>query len=442
MNMLRKIYLLLLCGLSSWVVMAQQKPELNLNQAVSTTLENNFGITIQKQQVGITARQNNWGAAGALPSITFVGNVSNTQAQDNDFAKKSATQAEDATIQLNWTIFRGFSARIQKDRLDKLETLSQGNLNMLVENTLVQVISSYNNLQLLKQQLQLSEKVMELSFDRYNREKERKALGSSTTYNLLQSQNAYLEDKSSYLSLQANYKVALRQLNFLMGEELGTEYSLTTPLAGITESYELEVLTERLIANNTTLQNQYLSLSLARNSVESARSAFYPSLSAGVNTGYSKSNTKFENNQPDLDNEGFSTRASLRLSYTIYSGGTRRQALDVARMKEAVSQVETAEMEMEMRKQLAQEFDLYQVRKELLSVARENYEAASLNYQISQEKFEKGAISSFNFRDVQQLFLNAGLRLEQARYNTIESYYALLRLTGGLVESFDEGDDN
>jgi len=420
------------------MVFAQQSEPLSLEKSVALTLDNNFGIVIQKDQVAISERQNNWGAAGALPSITFVGEGSVNQSLDTGFEKTSSTQRTNATVALNWTIFRGFSARIQKDRLEKLEKLSRGNLNLIVENTLVRVISTYYQLQLLQQQIDLAEEVMALSYDRYQREQERKELGSSTTYALLQSQNAYLEDKSNFLSLGANYAVSLRQLNFLMGADLAGEYELNTPLEAITADYELDVLTERLMANNSTLQNQYLSLSLARNTVESARSAFYPTLSAGVNTGYAQSTTSFENNQPDVENDGFSAGASISLSYTLYTGGTRKQALEVSRMKEALSQVETTEIEWEMRKQLAQEYDLYVVRKELLTVAQENYEAARLNYQISQEKYRSGAISSFNFRDVQQLFLNAGLRLEQARYNTIESYYALLRLTGGLVESFDE----
>lgn len=416
---------------------AQQNEPLSLEKSVALTLENNFGIVIQREQVAISERQNNWGAAGALPSITFVGEGSVNQSMDNGFEKTSSTQRSNATVALNWTIFRGFSARIQKDRLEKLEKLSRGNLNLIVENTLVRVISTYYQLQLLQQQIDLAEEVMSLSYDRYQREQERKELGSSTTYALLQSQNAYLEDKSNFLSLGANYAVSLRQLNFLMGTDLAGEYILNTPLEAITADYELDVLTERLMANNSTLQNQYLSLSLARNAVESARSAFYPTLSAGVNTGYAQSTTSFENNQPDVESDGFSAGASISLSYTLYTGGTRKQALEVSRMKEALSQVETTEIEWEMRKQLAQEYDLYEVRKELLTVAQENYEAARLNYQISQEKYRSGAISSFNFRDVQQMFLNAGLRLTEARYNTTISYYTLLRLTGGLVESFE-----
>ena len=420
-----------------FTTMAQEKQPLSLKNAIATSLENNFGITIQQQQVTISERQNNWGAAGALPTVTFIGEGGVSQSMDSAFEKTSTTQRASAAVNLNWTLFRGFSARIQKERLEKLEVLTEGNLTLIVENTMVQVIATYYQLQLLQQQLTLAEEVMTLSHDRYMREKERKALGSSTTYALLQSQNAYLEDKSNFLSLGANYKVSLRQINFLMGTDLALTYNLATPLESIILDYDLQVLTERLMANNSTLQNQYIGLSLARNSVESARSAFYPTLSAGVNTGYNQSTTSFEKNQPNVENDGFSAGANLTLSYTFYTGGTRRQSMDVARMQQTISEVETTEMEWEMRKQLAQEFDLYSVRKELLSVAQENYEAAKLNYQISQDKFKSGAISSFNFRDVQQIFLNAGLRLAEARYNTTLSYYTLLRLTGGLIETFE-----
>jgi outer membrane protein TolC len=83
---------------------------------------------------------------------------------------------------------------------------------------------------------------------------------------------------------------------------------------------------------------------------------------------------------------------------------------------------------------LFNEYDLYNVRKTLLNVAIENLDAAELNLKIAEEKFRTGAINSFNYRDIQLIYLNAALQRLRAVYNLIDSSTNLTRLIGGFVE--------
>lgn len=87
--------------------------------------------------------------------------------------------------------------------------------------------------------------------------------------------------------------------------------------------------------------------------------------------------------------------------------------------------------------QLANLYEFYLVQKELLAVARENLEAAKLNLQISQEKFDAGAINSFNFRDVQSIYLNAAQGELVAVYAFIDAHTSLLRLAGVIVQEYE-----
>ena len=99
--------------------------------------------------------------------------------------------------------------------------------------------------------------------------------------------------------------------------------------------------------------------------------------------------------------------------------------------------MEIAEMKHDLTNSLANIYEYYQVRNELLIVAEENLQAASLNLQISEEKFEAGAINSFNFRDVQNIYLNAAHRKLEAIYNFIDTQTALLRMVGAIVQEYE-----
>ena len=95
-------------------------------------------------------------------------------------------------------------------------------------------------------------------------------------------------------------------------------------------------------------------------------------------------------------------------------------------------------MQYELNNQLSNIYEFYLVRKELLNVANENLAAAALNLQISKEKFESGAINSFNFRDVQNLYMDAAQRKLEAIYNFIDIHTSLLRLTGTIVQEYPQ----
>src|SRR6056297_2671956 len=118
----------------------------------------------------------------------------------------------------------------------------------------------------------------------------------------------------------------------------------------------------------------------------------------------------------------------------IYSGGTRKRAIDVAKVNEEITQIEVEEIKHSITNLLFNEFDLYNLRKTLLNVSEQSLEAAEINLQIADEKFKSGAINSFNYRDIQIGYLNTALNRLQAIYNLIYSNTTLTRLTGGFLE--------
>ena len=95
-------------------------------------------------------------------------------------------------------------------------------------------------------------------------------------------------------------------------------------------------------------------------------------------------------------------------------------------------------MEHALTNELFNLVDYYGVRVELLNVANENMEAAGLNLEISEDKYRSGVINSFNYRDIQLIYLNAALRRLQAIYNLVVSKTQLTRITGGFLGSAAE----
>lgn len=412
---------------------AQEEGELSLQNAISIALENNYGIVIQQKNVASAELNNDWGNTGVLPTISFNGSGSENWNYTN--ADNLLAQSLSASVNLNWTFFRGFSARIAKKQLEEMERLYQGNLTITVENTISDVIIAYQNIILQNENVKLAEEVMNLSNDRFKQENMKKDLGTSVSYNLLQAQNAYLQDKSSYVSAKSNYNNAIRQLNFLMAVDSEKKYTINPSFESIDSKFQFETLKEKLFSNNAQLKNQYINLELSKLDVKSSQSAYYPSLSLGASAGYQVNDNQYDiNTQLNSTQAGFTNGINANVSYRIYEGGSRKIALQTSKISLEIMDVQTDEMKHQLQNQLAQEFELYNVRKELVDLAMENREAAQLNLNMSKERYENGTINSFNYRDIQQLYLNSALNYQSAVFNLNESYYTLLRLTGGIIE--------
>jgi outer membrane protein len=432
---MKKILIILTILVGGTLSAQETTDSLSLEQAVSIALKNNYGIVIGKLNHEQIQINNNWGNTGALPTLSGSGNLAKGYEWMDTDDSESLTSS--ASLNLNWVIFRGFSARITKKQLEKQESLSEGSLNLIVENTLISVIQTYYQVLLEKENLNFAEKTVQLSKDRYEQAKMKKEMGSSNSYELLLAQNTWLEDQSNYLSAKANYQLVKRQLNYLMAVPLDTAMVVSDNFEAPENNYKLKELTDRMLANNYTLKNQYLNVEMARLETKQTKSNFAPVISGNLSSGYTDYEKAYASNPMlDQNTSGWNTTASVGLTFNIYEGGTRKRALKIAEMNEEVVKTETTEKQQELKKQLAQEFDLYNINKELLKVAEENLKAAELNYKLSEEKFNVGAINSFNFRDVQQIYTNATNMYNQRVFNVIASNLALLQLTGGVVDTY------
>ncbi len=82
-------------------------------------------------------------------------------------------------------------------------------------------------------------------------------------------------------------------------------------------------------------------------------------------------------------------------------------------------------------------FSEYNVQKEILMLAEEQISAAKLNLDLSAEKLRNGSINSFNYRDVQTVYMNAAIAKFRAIFDLVQSNTDLLRITGGIINEYE-----
>jgi len=431
MKVISKTIIIPILLLVSLVCKAQE--DLTLSTALEKALNNNYGLILSRSEAEIASINNNWGNTGRIPTIGFDASLNDSY----DIPGETFTNRFSAGVGLNWILFDGFSVKWTKTRLEQLEDLSEGQLGVMLESTIEGVVLGYYNVLLQQEQLEVLETVMKLSEDRYAYEQERKKLGGSVTYDVLQAQNVYLTDKANFMNQEVVVRNAVRNLNFFMGEDPVTAWNFTESFEADTSHYQLSDLLAKMKSDNQSLRNQYTNLLLSETATSLSRSDWSPTLILGAGADLTET-WRTTGNQPAVQNGTFAPYGNLRLSYDIYSAGVRKRAVEIARINEDMARVRIEEMEHALTNELLNLYDFYEVRVALLHLADENLEAARLNLTISEDKYRSGVINSFNFRDIQLIYLNAAIGRLRAVYNLISSRAQLTRITGGFLGTAEE----
>ena len=423
---------------------------LSLSDAIRIGLDRNYDIAIERKNVESAELLNQWGEAGRYPTLSLNINQNNSITNiDNPasfLAGDVVNNSINPTVNLDWTLFNGFRANISKQRLAALQEESEGNASVVISNTIQSIILGYYQAVLEKRRMEEFEKQFNLSADKYSYTKVKFDLGSGTTSDLLLDEGNYLTDSANLINQQIAYGNAIRNLNLLLANpDPNEDYNFTDDL----EQYELtdygiEDLQTRLDAKNVDLRKQYLTQSILKHDVRLQRSGRSPTLSLiGV---YS-----YDRNRQDLSGASFAGgevppdavtavttnySANFVLSFTLFDGGRINRAIKNAVVQQDIGNLRLEQLKNSLQEDLAEAYDQYNIRKELYRINTRKQAVAQTNLEISEEKYKTGTINSFDYRTVQNTNLSAAIEELQSLYDLIDSHVTLMRLTGGIIETY------
>ena len=417
---------------------------LSLKDAIEMGLKSNYQIQIAGKNVEIAERNNNWLEAGALPSINtnatqgFNWNDNNNPESFIQGTSKSTSLTYGAD--LNWVLFNGFKVKIGKDKLQYLQEQSEGNAAVVVENTIQSIILGYYNALLQQEKLNAIGKLVQVSTDRLKYVTTKKELGTASTFDLLQVKNALLTDSTNYLMQELAFNNALRNLNMLMAIDVEKKFVLSDKLEHTQQMISQDGLKNRMLSNNQTLKNQYINQNILKKDKGLMRANMFPVLS--FNAGTNKTISGFEGTGlggqkiNTSGNESFAYYANFTLTFNLFNGHKTHRAFNNLRIQEEIADLTSSEMELTLTNELISIVELYKARTAILNLTNESLSTAELNLQIAKDKFQSGSITSFEFRDIQNSYLNTVVTQLEAVYNAISTNTDIVRLTGGIIEEF------
>ena len=180
---------------------------LTLEDAVKTAIENNFNIRIAQNNAVIQGVNNTRGNAGMLPDValnfgqTF--NINNTKQElaNGEIRQGNGAQSRNlnANVQANWTVFDGMRMFVTKDRLEQIENFGKINLQLQIENTISDVMSTYYAIEHQMRRIETIHQAIGISRDRLALAKLKKEAGTGSGIPVLQAEVDINADSSNLI---------------------------------------------------------------------------------------------------------------------------------------------------------------------------------------------------------------------------------------------------
>lgn len=426
---MKKIFLSIIVLLSvSGSLCAQE--ELTLENAIATALKYNYGVILSQLDTQIAAENNSWGAAGALPTLTTDGGYY----IDKELigSSKEFTNTGYIDVDADIVLFNGYRIRLTKKINEYKYDLSKGIEVVQIENCISDVTLAYYTVILETKIRNISRQVYILSKDRFERDQSAVDLGGKGTYELIQSESAYLADYQRFLAQEKSVGHAVYALNLVMGIDIDTKWTIPIDMPIPTEDYVLGDLTDKMINNNFTLANQYLNQRVLEEGISYAKGDFMPKITASVGMGYSNAKSRY--NSSSSRSESFDPTAGVYFSATLFAGKEKQRNITIANVNAKMGEVSIDQMKQSLTSTLFTEYDNYMYNKKIYALSNREVKVAGINLKLSKERYNKGLITSFDYRDVQIAYLSATYSNLEIIYNLVKSNLELCRLTGGLVD--------
>ena len=415
---------------------------LTLEEAIRIALENNYNIKIVQNSERIAGNELSRGNAGFLPTInlnsakTFQTADTYQEQFSGDFREIDGAKTEsfNASATANWTIFNGLGMFYTYERLEKQKEAAMLESKVQMENLVAQMLSSYytvaveiERIKVLNNTIQLSERRLEIARNKYE-------IGKASKVEYLAAQVDYNTDKTLLVTEEQLLYQAKVDVNNLLSRAIGTDFTVTETI-DINSDLLLPPLLESANMKNPLLLQSQRQLNIAHLQMQEIQSERYPGISLIGGYFYNLNNSQagfFAINQQNGYNYG------VTASWSIFNGLNLNRRIQNAKIQVESVELGNEALKLSLEADINKAFLAYQTNINLIEIERSNLEVARENEEIALERYQLGNYTSLELREAQINAVQAESRLINAAFSTKLAEIELLRLSGNLIQTYEQ----
>ena len=380
-----------------------------LQECLARGLEHNFSIKMVKNQQEVSANNATPANAGLLPTVdvsaSYSGDFSTTRttprATGNTTTERGAYDGTlDAGIDLNWTVFDGFSVWTNYKQLKLLKEQGELQTRLAIEDYVASLTAEYYNF------IQENIRLKNFRYASAQYMKQREVLNSS--------------------------RIRLNEL--MANENVMAWVGIRDTAIDVNPDLHFEELWQATLAANASLLMADKNTEVARADYKKVMSRDYPYVR--LNAGYGYTLNRYELSATrKRDNWGLN--AGITVGFNLFDGKRKMQKRN-AELAIEYAELEREDLRLSLKSDLSDLWQAYQNNWQVVLMERQNLVAAEENYEYANLRYMKGDLSGFEMREAQQSLLDAEERLLVAEYDTKMCEISLLQLSGNVLNYLNE----
>jgi outer membrane protein len=436
---MRRIFILFLLALS---IDAPAQKLLTVEEAIATTLQNNFDIRIARNDSMVAALDYSYRNAGFYPQINAnAGIVFNNNSQLQKFSDGTTRERNgvksnnlSGSVSLNWTLFDGFGMFATRDKLAEFVRLGELRVKEQISTTIATVINTYYSIVRQKQQLKAVEEQMSIGEERVKLAQYKLDIGVGAKPDVLQSKVDLNAQRAAQLEQQTLISQLKDELNQLMNVSELTSYDVSDSIP-INRNLSLTDIQTVLERTNPTLLLARKNIDIARLTLKERRADRFPTVSLTGNYNFNRLDNQVTVNpfSPLFSrNSGFNY--GLTASIPIFNNYNTRRLIQHAQIDIRYQQLLYDNQRSVTNLAVLSAFKNYEWQIRALDLEEESIGLARENVDIVIQVYRLNSTTLIQLKEAQSSLQDARTRLITARYNTKVAETELLRLRGGLVK--------
>ncbi|MDC6386085.1 TolC family protein [Muricauda sp. SK9] len=418
------------------IALANAQEILTVQDAVKIALENNYQIKTARNELKIDALGTTPGQAGMLPQVGANLNDNNTiqsltqvrndgTVQDRDNVKNSNFNYG---VALEWTVFDGLRMFAKYEQLKETKKLGEAELKQAILTTVGEVMITYYDLVQQQQQLSALDSTLIISEQRVELAQNRFTIGKASKLEVLNAQVDLNTDQTLMQRQQELYKNTKTQLNEQLARDLKIDFKVI-PEIFVDQKLVLDELETKVAEENPQLQAEKINKRISELELKQIKAARYPSVfvTSGYNIGNSKSELGFAISS---ESKGFSYGFGATLN--LFDGFNQNRNEKMGKVALENAEIAIAQQEQALISLVNTTYQTYLTNISLMELEERNESIAKENLEITMEKYRIGIIPTIEFRTAQLNYINASVRLSNAKFQAKLSEIVLKQLAGNL----------
>jgi len=410
---------------------------LTLRNVIDTALLNNFDIQIARNYVEMAQMNNSYGVAGGLPTITAdAGDNASFNNIDQKFSDGSETNIVNrgqnvvsAGVSAGIVLFNGFKVTAAKERLSRLENLSEIQLNQQIQSIIADIMVTYYDITRQQNYLKIINNTLEVSKQKLDIINVKNNVGMADAAEMLQAQS----DVNSAEQLLEIQKLVIEQtksdLLLLINAKKAISFSVADSIQ-VDKTLQLDTIINYLNRNPQYLSAEQQVL-INEQLVKEVSSQRYPSVR--LNAGYDFYRSDFNSGSLSM-NQNYGPAAGVSLQVPIFNGNIYKTQTDVARIRVNNSKLEKESLLYSLTTQATKLYRSYTTTLQQIESQRNNFQMNKELLSVVMQKFNLGQATILDVKAAQTSYEVAAYLLVNLLYSAKVSEIELKQLTYSLVD--------